>query len=215
MCGLRSLGPEHSMEMAELAVSSRALAFDLAGDEQLYPLDVHAEALDYCATHGMPTVPHAGEWPDATLHNVERALDQYGAARIGHGLELGARGGAELLGRYAQAGVTVECNMTANIGGGRAGWYDSHPIRPMFDAGVRVTINSDNLLVSGSAETGPASPTGELTHLLRPTALGGAGFTLDEAERYVRMRLDKQTPSHSVTRHPHTAIRNPHNHTAS
>ena len=189
MCGLRSLGPEHSMEMAELAVSSKALAFDLAGDEQLYPLDVHAEALDYCATHGMPTVPHAGEWPDATLHNVERALDRYGAARIGHGLELGARGGAELLGRYAKAGVTVECNMTANIGGGRAGWYDSHPIRPMFDAGVRVTINSDNLLVSGSAETGPASPTGELTHLLRPTALGGAGFTLDEAERYVRMRL--------------------------
>lgn len=48
VCALRSLGADHAMHMARLAASSPALGFDVAGNEQDYPLAGHRAALDYC-----------------------------------------------------------------------------------------------------------------------------------------------------------------------
>ena len=65
----------------------------------------------------------------------------------------------------------------------RTGWvqsYETHPVRAMFDAGVRVSLNSDNLLLSGSADRA-ASPTGELLRLVE-----GCGFSWAEAREVLR-----------------------------
>lgn len=86
VCALRSLPPSHSEDMARLAVDTGACGFDIAGDEQLYPLSLHAEALRLCRARDMPMSLHAGEWP-GSLANVRTAIEA-GVARIGHGIAL-------------------------------------------------------------------------------------------------------------------------------
>ena len=205
-------------EMAELAVDAGALAWDVAGDEQLHPLAQFEEAAAVAKAGGVALTPHAGEWPQS-LPNLRTALD-FGASRLGHGLEL-ARD-PELMSRCAEEGVVVECCMTANVGGNKVrrraisnttgssddddddddddwgGWYHDHPIRTLFDAGVKVCLNSDNLLVSGSTATGPASPTGELLRLMQP-APDGAGFTKDEVKQVLAHGIDAAIISGGAT----------------
>lgn len=171
---LRSLPAEHSLAMAKLAVEEGAVAFDIAGDEQRWPLHLHAAALEHCREHGLPLTLHAGEWP-GSVDNIATAVDA-GAARIGHGCQLPAD--SDLMRRVVERNIFVECCMTANVGGRKVSSFAEHPIRAMFDAGVRVTLNSDNLLASGSIETGPASSSGELVRLVHDV-----GFTWAEARQ--------------------------------
>lgn len=56
----------------------------------------------------------------------------------------------------------VECCMTANVGGKKARDFATHPVQRYLAAGISASLNSDNLLVSGSVETGPATSTGEV-----------------------------------------------------
>ena len=100
LCALRSLSKEHGVETAELAARYVAggvvLAMDVAGFEGGFPLKCAADPMDAgaraAARAGVPLTIHAGEWPDwkfGTIENVRYAIDQLGAARVGHGLALG------------------------------------------------------------------------------------------------------------------------------
>lgn len=148
VCALRNLPLEHSVEMAELAVSYRdrgVCGFDLAGAEHGNPVRDHGEAFDTARRHGLPVTIHAGEafGPDS----IRQALDFGGASRIGHGTRLGED--PELLARVRDAGVTLEICLTSNVQTGAARTLGDHPLRGYLDAGLSVTLATDNRLVSG------------------------------------------------------------------
>ncbi len=176
VCALRSYSVDHSIEMAELAAAwlgNGVVGFDIAGDEGAFPLHIHSDSVKEAVRRHVPTTLHAGEWPVDTVKNIELAVE-LGASRIGHGITLCQE--PELMARVAAQGIAVECCLTSNVGW-KVASYAVHPIRKMFDAGVQVCINSDNLLLSGSHDR-QATPTGELNRLVND-----AGFSWKQARQ--------------------------------
>ncbi len=148
VCGLRSLPPASSLEMAELAVSylgRGVCAFDLAGAEAGYPVADHVEALKTAAAAGLPITIHAGE--GFGPRSIRQALELGRAARIGHGTRLGED--RELLREVREAGVVLEICLTSNVQTRVAASYETHPLRAFFDAGLQVALCTDNRLMSG------------------------------------------------------------------
>jgi adenosine deaminase len=148
VCALRHLPPETSLLLAEAAVTFKehgVCAFDLAGPEAGHPVRDHAEAFDLVHAHGLPTTVHAGE--AAGPESIRQALDLGHAVRIGHGTRLGED--PELMARLRDGGVTLEVCLTSNVQTGAASSLETHPVRRYFDAGVSVTLCTDNRLVSG------------------------------------------------------------------
>ena len=89
--------------MAQLALDTGAKGFDIAGNEEEYPLHLHAEALEFARDNGITLVPHAGESANSE-ENIRFALD-VGAKRIGHALAL--RNDEELMERVCGSPVHV------------------------------------------------------------------------------------------------------------
>lgn len=104
---------------------------------------------------------HAGEWPNS-LENIRLCVKE-GVKRLGHGITL--IDDKELTDEVVRKKyvlhfscefiifrIGVECCITGNVGGLIVKTYESHPIRQLYLAGVAVTINSDNQMLSGSEE---------------------------------------------------------------
>lgn len=171
---LRTLSSAASREMAELAVAYRTrgvCAFDLAGAEAGHPVHDHVDALTVAARADLPVTIHAGEGYGPS--SIREALELGRARRIGHGTRLGED--AELLGAVRDAGVTLEVCLTSNVQTRVARSYAEHPMRGYFDAGVRVSLCTDNRLMSG------VTLTEEYAH-----AEGALGFGWDELVRVAR-----------------------------
>jgi adenosine deaminase len=152
VCGLRNLDPRVSVELAELAVACRGLgvvAFDLAGGEAGNPARDHAEAFTVAARGGLFRTVHAGEaWGP---ESIREALVEGRAQRIGHGTRLHEDPGLVELVRDHR--IPVEICLTSNLQTGAASGYGVHPLRRYFDAGIPVSLNTDNRLMSGTTLT--------------------------------------------------------------
>ncbi len=148
VCGLRTLDPTVSVELARLAVAYKdrgVVAFDLAGGELGHPASLHAEAFAYAHANGLPCTCHAGEGdgPDS----IRQALHICGAQRIGHATRLGED---ESLAREAlDRHIPLEICLTSNVQTHAARSYDAHPARQYIDRGLTVVLNTDNRLMSG------------------------------------------------------------------
>ena len=145
---LRTLPASASVEMAELAVAYRergVCAFDLAGAEAGHPVRDHVQAIRVARDGGLPRTIHAGEGFGAA--SIREALELGGASRIGHGTRLAED--AELLARVRDAGVVLEVCLTSNVQTHAAASYAAHPLRRFYDEGVRVSLCTDNRLMSG------------------------------------------------------------------
>ena len=145
---LRSLPVAASCQMAELAVAYRdrgVCAFDLAGAEAGHPVRDHLEAVRIAAAGGLPLTIHAGEAFGPA--SVWEAVELGGAARLGHGTRLIEDRG--LLERVRDAGIVLEVCLTSNVQTRVVPSYEAHPLREYFDAGVRVSLCTDNRLMSG------------------------------------------------------------------
>ena len=176
ICALRSYPVEHTIEMAELAAAwlgKGVVGFDIAGDEGAFALDIHESGIKEALRRNVPMTLHAGEWPENTVKNINLAVD-LGADRIGHGVTLCQD--AKLMDLVATKGITVECCLTSNVGW-KVPSYASHPIRKMFEAGVKVCINSDNLLLSGTFDRAAYS-SGEVQRLV-----DDVGFSWEQARQ--------------------------------
>lgn len=148
ICALRNLGPSHALEMAELAVAHRAqgvVAFDLAGGEAGHPARLFATAFALARAHDLAVTVHAGE--GAGAESIREAVHLCGADRIGHGTRLAED--PSLLAYVRDRGITLEVCPTSNVQTRVAATFAAHPIKAQHDAGVRVTINTDNRLMSG------------------------------------------------------------------
>jgi adenosine deaminase len=180
VCAMRHLPPEQTQRAAALALRWQGrgvVGFDLAGAERGHPATEHVDALARVRAAGLPITLHAGE-ADAGPRVLEAV--RLGASRIGHGVRL-----ADLLDDPAQAatvdavrqaGVHFEVCPTSNLHTGAAASIAAHPIRALWQAGLGLSVQTDNRLISG------VSASGEACRLVRE-----AGFT--EAD-LVRMGLD-------------------------
>ena len=145
---IRQLGPDHVMEIAKLTaryVDDGVVSFGVGGDEVRGPADEFAEAYRYARDAGLRLTAHAGETdgPDS----VRRALD-IGAERIGHGIR--AVEDPDLLRRLREERIPLEVCITSNVRTGAVASLEAHPIKRLVDAGVIVTLNSDDPGMFGS-----------------------------------------------------------------
>ncbi|HEX3732774.1 MAG TPA: adenosine deaminase [Mycobacteriales bacterium] len=161
LCAMRQ--ESRSREIAELTADyyrrgTGVVGFDIAGPEDGFPATDHAHAFDYLREHGVPVTVHAGE--AAGLDSITGALDM-GARRLGHGVHLsadvGVAAGQYRLGavatRVADSGVALELCPKSNVDTCAVPSLSEHPFAQLDRAGVTVTVNTDNRLMSGTSMT--------------------------------------------------------------
>ena len=147
LCGIRNISPQSSLEMAELAVAYKArgvVGFDLAGAEYDHPAKHHKMAFQLVRSNNINCTIHAGEayGPES----IGQALHVCGAHRIGHGCRL--REDGDLLHYINDHRIPLEVCPSSNVQTGAVRDLTSHPLRLYFDLGLRVTVNTDNRLVT-------------------------------------------------------------------
>jgi len=148
-----------SLEIAELAVRHRdagVVGFDIAGAEAGSPPSRHLDAFQYVARENFHITIHAGE--GFGLPSIWEALQWCGADRLGHGVriidDIGmSHDGGATLGRLASyvrdRRIPLEMCPTSNVQTGAAASIKEHPIGLLRDLAFRVTVNTDNRLMSG------------------------------------------------------------------
>lgn len=152
ICGMRNLDPKVSMTLAELTVAFKnkgVVAFDLAGAEQDYPAKDHKEAFYLIQNNNVNSTLHAGE--SYGPESIHQAIHYCDAHRIGHGTRLKEDG--DLLNYVNDHRIPIECCISSNAQTHAVPRYEDHPIRFYFDYGLRVTVNTDNRLVSDTTVT--------------------------------------------------------------
>ncbi len=150
ICGIRNISPASSYEMAELAVAYKGrgvVGFDLAGAEVDNPAKHHREAFQLVRNNNINCTIHAGEAYGA--ESIAQALHVCGAHRIGHGCRL--RENSDLLHYVTDHRIPLECCPSSNVQTGAVTSLASHPLKLYFDLGVRVTINTDNRLITDTS----------------------------------------------------------------
>ena len=152
ICSLRHNNPEESIIAAELAVAFKnkgVVGFDLAGAEKDFPARDHKEAFSMIIKNNINTTVHAGEGYGP--ESIHQALHHISANRIGHGTRLRENG--DLLNYVNDHRIPLEMCITSNVQTKAVDALDHHPIRFYFDYGLRVTLNTDNRLVSNTTLT--------------------------------------------------------------
>src|ERR1022692_2750615 len=148
-----------SLEIAELAVRYRdigVVGFDIAGAEAGSPPSRHLDAFQYVARENFHITIHAGE--GFGLKSIWEAVQWCGAERLGHGvriiddIEISAEGTAplgRLAGYVRDRRIPLEMCPSSNVQTGAVASIKDHPIGLLRDLSFRVTVNTDNRLMSG------------------------------------------------------------------
>jgi adenosine deaminase len=146
-CTLRHFDPALSEEIAEAAVRHRdrgVLGFDIAGAEATHAAGPHRRAFEIAARGGLGITVHAGE--AAGPASVAEALFDCRANRIGHGTRLFED--PRLLAYVRDREIPIEINLTSNLQTRVVARAEAHPLRQYLDAGLTVTLCTDNWLMS-------------------------------------------------------------------
>src|SRR5271163_3496725 len=162
ICAMRNM--DVSLEMAELAVDFRergVVGFDLAGEEGGYPPKKHVDAFHYIQRQNFNITIHAGE--GFGKESIWQAIQYCGAHRIGHGTRLiediaiAEDGKVVKLGALAQyvldKRIPLEICLLSNVQTGAARSLAEHPFKTFYQEKFRVTLNTDNRLMSDTTMT--------------------------------------------------------------
>ena len=152
VCGLRDRFESASLAQAELASRYRGrgvVAFDLAGGEAGNPPEMHGAAFYHARKQLLAITLHAGE--SFGPASIRQALFKCGAHRIGHGVTL--RQDPDLMQYVIDHRIPLEMCPTSNVQTRVVTGYETHPIREYAEAGVAVTVNTDNRLFSHTTVT--------------------------------------------------------------
>jgi len=152
VCGIRNIDPMMSFRMAELAIAFKhagVVGFDLAGAEEDHPAKKHVDAFFLIRNNNVNCTLHAGEayGPDS----IHQAIHYCGAHRIGHGCRLAEDG--DLLNYVNDHRIALEVCPSSNVQTRAVRDLASHPLRFYYDYGIRVTINTDNRLMTDTTVT--------------------------------------------------------------
>src|SRR5690242_5662937 len=161
ICAMRNM--DVSLEMAELAVDFRergVVGFDLAGEEGGYPPKKHVDAFHYIQRENFNITVHAGE--GYGKESIWQAIQYCGAHRIGHGTRLiddiaVSEGKVVKLGDLAQyvldKRIPLEICLNSNVHTGATPSLAQHPFKVLYAEKFRVTLNTDNRLMSNTTMT--------------------------------------------------------------
>jgi adenosine deaminase len=147
LCGIRNISPASSYEMAELCVAYKGrgvVGFDLAGAEANFPAKDHLAAFKLVRDNNINCTIHAGEAFGPS--SIAQAIHDCGAHRIGHGCRLRENG--DLLHYVNDHRIPLECCPSSNVQTGAVQSLETHPLKLYFGLGLRVTINTDNRLIT-------------------------------------------------------------------
>jgi adenosine deaminase len=139
---VRNFGVERALRVAQYAAEHPhpyVVGFSMAGDEENFPAHDFAGAFAIAAGAGLGCTIHAGEWrgPDSV-----RAALELPVTRIAHGVR--AIEDPALVDELAAKGIVLDCCPTSNVVLGVFPSYEEHPLARLRDAGVRVTLGSDD-----------------------------------------------------------------------
>ncbi|MEM7310698.1 MAG: adenosine deaminase [Planctomycetota bacterium] len=163
VCAMRNESPDLSTKLVELALAYRSqgcVGFDLAGEEAGHPAKEHVRAFQLAQRENFARTIHAGE--SFGPESIWQALQYCGAHRIGHGTRL-----VEDLvvydGKVIQVGslaqyvldhrIPLELCLSSNVHTGATPSMEQHPFPLFLDLGYRVTLNTDNRLMSRTTMT--------------------------------------------------------------
>ncbi len=162
LCAMRNM--KNSLEIAELAINFRdsgVVGFDLAGEEGGYPPKKHIEAFQFIQRSNFNITIHAGE--AFGKESIWQAIQWCGAHRIGHATHLQediatGRGGHTIVyGELAQyvldKRIPLEICLLSNLHTGAVDSLENHPFKLLYDNKFRVTINTDDRLMSNTNMT--------------------------------------------------------------
>jgi len=198
---LASVNRHESVELAEqvswLAAERTGcglVGMDLAGNEAEFPAAPFAGLFREAHQSGLKLTVHAGEWGGAA--NVVEAIEQLGAERIGHGIRVMDDPAA--IGLARERGTVFEVCITSNHQTGSVPTLKSHPVMKMLDAGLNVTLCTDDPSISqitlsdeyrrASEELGMP----QVTLKARILAAAKAGFLPKERRTALLTRLKKE-----------------------
>jgi adenosine deaminase len=175
ICGIRHISPEMSNKLADLTVAFKnkgVVGFDLAGAEENFPAKKFKDAFGRVLANNINCTLHAGEaYGPQSIH---QAVHVCGAHRIGHGVRLVEDG--DLMNYINDHRIPLECCPSSNVQTKAVKRMEDHPIRLFYDLGLRVTVNTDNRLVTNTTVS-------REYHRLH-TELG---FSLDEIKEIIIM----------------------------
>ena len=152
ICGIRNISPKISLTLAKLAVEYKnrgVVGFDLAGAEENFPAKKHREAFYVIQNNNINSTIHAGEEFGAS--SIHQAIHYCSANRIGHGTKL--HEDVDLMNYINDHRITLEICLTSNIHVRSVDSIEVHPFKKYFDNDIRVTLNTDNRLISNTTLT--------------------------------------------------------------
>ena len=190
---VRHFGIEQAMEVARQVVANphpHIVGFGMGGDEAAWPPSQFRTVFEYVAASGLPCTVHAGEWAGPDM--IREAIDSLPVQRIGHGVR--ACEDPELVRELSDRGITLEVCPGSNIATGIYPSRQAHPLKKLRNAGVKVTLNSDDppyFATSVGREYDGAAREMGLTsddlHGITGTAIAAA-FVDDATKRELRRR---------------------------
>lgn len=149
---VRQFGVEHVQKVAELAAERAGdgvVAFGIGGSEERGPASWFREPFAFARSAGLHLTAHAGESMGA--ESIWAALD-LGAERIGHGIA--AAQDPDLMRELRDLDIPLEVCITSNLVTGVVKRIEDHPVRRLFDAGVPITLNTDDPAMFGCTLAG-------------------------------------------------------------
>ena len=205
ICAIRS--NSRSKEMVEFALQFRTrgvVGFDIAGPEIGYPPTNHLAAFNLALENNFPVTIHAGEVGGSEY--IEEAINQCGAARIGHGLGIRDDLSVDMKGDHTMSDlallirdrqIALEMCPTSNMHIGVVDSISEHPINTLLNYGFCTTINTDNRLMSRTSLTEEIQKCGlsfgwdlDTLHTLMENALFSS-FTSEEQKEDLNARLSE------------------------
>jgi adenosine deaminase len=182
---VRQFGLEAGWEVARLAAAHQSqgvLGLGIGGDEARGPVKDFQAIFEWAKRQGLHLAPHAGEI--AGPQSVWDALE-CGAERIGHGIR--SIDDPVLVRHLADHRIPLEVCISSNVRTGAVTSLREHPVRRLFDAGVPVTLNTDDPPMFGTTLEREyrlaADEFGFSKEELRAVAENGFRFAFDESAR--------------------------------
>lgn len=184
---LRERHADYTTSVAIENMSNGVIALGLGGGEVGYPPEWFAVHFDRAVAAGLHSTPHAGEV--AGPESVWNAIKLLRAERIGHGVR--SIEDPTLVAYLADHNVPLEVNPTSNICLGVYPRMEAHPMRRLYEAGVPISVNSDDPPLFNTTLTQEisllAEPFGFQVNIIDEIALNGLRHSFMPPERKRRM----------------------------
>lgn len=193
LCCMRGARYEINKETIDVAknfLGNGVCCADLAGAEAIFPTSDYKDLFTYAAEQNVPYIIHAGEADGP--RSMWDAISM-GAKRIGHGIA--AVQDLKLMEYLCDTKLPLEVCVTSNVQTKGVASFSEHPLLKMLDFGIHVTVNTDNMTVSGtnmnhefSVIESVLGMTGEQEEKLTLNAIEAA-FLSDEEKAVLKHRI--------------------------